>query len=148
MYREGAPLRRRRVKMSILYMQVTRRHRLRAQSIEQRHIGAARYAQIGIFQRLLLLRWFRYDFNAFRIEHADVVTIAVEHFHREHKMLTLIGIGNEQRLGRAILFAIQIELLHILIRTADANEGAQLSAMLTLTLLQHLLVTATPTAAE
>lgn len=136
------------MKVSILHMQVTRRHRLRAQAIEQRHIGAARYAQVGIFQRLLLLRWLRYDFNAFRIEHADVVSIAVEHLHRQHKMFALIRIGNEQRLGRAILFAIQIELLHILIRTTDADEGAQLSAMFTLALLQHLLVTAAPTAAE
>jgi len=95
---------------------------------------------IGILERLLLLGWLRDDFDAFAVENADVVSVAVEHFHREHKVLALVRVGDEKRLGRAVLLAVEVELLHVLVRVADADERAQLRALLGLAVLQHLLL--------
>lgn len=148
MYRECAPLRGRRMKVSVLHMQIAGRDSLGAQAIEERHIGAAGYAQVGILERLLLLGRLRDDLNALRVEHANVVAIAIEHFHRQHEMLPFVRVGYEERLGRTVLFAIEIQLLHVLVTAADANECAQLCPLLALALLQHLLVASPPSAAK
>lgn len=63
-------------------------------------------------------------------------------------MLPLVRVGYKERLGRTVLFAIEIQLLHVLVTAADANKCAQLCPLLALALLQHLLVTSPPSAAK
>lgn len=148
MYRKSTPLRGRSMKVSVLDMQIAGRNCLGAQAIEERHIGTAGYTQIGILERLLLLGRLRDDLDAFRIEHTNVVAIAIEHFHRQHEMLPLVRVGYEECLGRTVLFAIEIQLLHVLVTATDANKCAQLCTLLALALLQHLLIASPPAAAE
>lgn len=113
--------------MSVLNVEVARRHRLRAEAVEQRDLRAAGDAQVGVLQRLLLLRWLRDDFDALGVKHADVVPAAVEHLHAQHEMLALVGVGDEQRFGRAVLLAVvEVELLHVVVRVADSDEGTKL----------------------
>ena len=50
---------------------------------------------IGIFERLLLFGRLRDDLDAFAVKDTNVLAIAIKHFYREHKMLPLVGIGNE-----------------------------------------------------
>lgn len=77
------------------------------------------------------------------------MAIAVEHFHRQHKVFALIGIGDEQRFGGAILFAVvQVQLLHILVGVADPDEGAQLRITFGDALAQHVLLSMAPAVAE
>jgi len=76
------------------------------------------------------------------------VAIAVEHLHRQHKVLSLVRVGDEKRLGRTVLLAIEIQLLHVLVTAPDPDEGAQLRSLFALALLQHLLVPPTPAAPE
>jgi hypothetical protein len=123
---EGAPLGGTGVKIVIVHVQVTSADRLRAESIEQGHFGPAGDAHweflyrqmlnqsrtgkkiriksltIGVLERLLLLGRFGNDFNPLAVEDADILAVAVKHFHRQHEMLALVRVGNEQRLGRAI----------------------------------------------
>lgn len=115
------------MEMSIFHMQIARRHRLRSQSIEKCYVRSTGYAEVGIFQRLLLLRRLRNHLYPLRVEQSDVVAIAIEHFHRQHEVLPFVRIRNEQRFRRTILFAIvQVQLLHIVLRITDANECTQL----------------------
>lgn len=73
----------------------------------------------------------------------------VEHFNREHKVFSFIRIRNIQSLGGTILLAIvQVQLLHVLIGVADADEGAQLRGLLCLAFAQHLLLTQPPALPE
>lgn len=148
MYRKGTPLRGRGMEMSVLYMQIAGRNGLGAQAIEERHIGAAGYAQVGILERLLLLGRLRDDLDAFRIEHTNVVAIAIEHFNRQHEMLPLVRVGYEECLGRTVLLAIEIQLLHVLVTAPNPNKCAQLCTLLALALLQHLLIASPPAAAK
>jgi len=66
------------------------------------------------------------------------VAVSVEHFHREHKVLPLVRVGDEEGFGRAVLFPVEVELLHVLVRVADADERAQLRTLLRLAVFQHL----------
>ena len=80
------------------------------------------------------------------MEDANVLAVAVKHFHRKHKVFAFVRIGDEKGLCGAITlsrrkklkrlqqwgeemktyFAVEVELLHILIRVADTDESAQL----------------------
>lgn len=127
---EGAPLGGAGVKIVIVHVQVTRADRLRTKSVEEGHFGPAGDAHcpaiiskkenvshhalrtsqkkikggltVGIFQRLLLFGRLRNDFDPLAVEHADILAVAVEHFHRQHEMFALVRVGDEERLGRAI----------------------------------------------
>lgn len=71
---------------------------------------------VGIFQRLLLFGRLRNDFDPLAVEHADILAVAVEHFHRQHEMFALVRVGDEERLGRAItLFLIQTNQFQFLV---------------------------------
>lgn len=137
------------MKMSVLHMQIPSRDRLRPQPIEKRHFGTARDAQIRVLQRLLLLGRLRYHLDSLAVEHADVVPGPVKHLHRQHKVFPLVRVGYEQRLGRTVLLpVVQVQLLHVLVRVADADERAQLRRLLRLALAQHLLLAQPPAVAE
>lgn len=146
---ERAPLRRTRVEIAVLHVKIARADCLRSQSIEKCHLRAAGDAQVCVLQGLLLLGRLRDHLDTLALKHADVVAAAVEHFHREHKVLALVRVGDVESLCRAVLLAVvQIQLLHILIRIADADESAQLGTLLALALAQHLLLTHPPAVAE
>lgn len=109
---ERAPLRRAGVEIAFLHVQVPRADRLRPEPVEQRHLGAAGYAQVCVLKRLFLLRRFRYHLDSLAVERADVVAHVVEHPHHQHEVLPLVRVRYEQRLGRAILFpVVQVERL-------------------------------------
>ena len=57
---------------------------------------------IGVFERLLLLGRFGDDFDAFAVEDADVLAVAVEHLDRQHEVLPLVRVGDEQRFGSTV----------------------------------------------
>ena len=58
---------------------------------------------VCVLETLLLLRRLRDHFDAFAVEHADVGSVAVEHLEREHEVLPLVRVADEQRLGRAVV---------------------------------------------
>ena len=58
---------------------------------------------------MLLLRRLGDHFDAFAVEHADVGPIAVEHLEREHEMLPLVRVTDEEGLCRAVMLK---ELAH------------------------------------
>ena len=52
---------------------------------------------------MLLLRRLGDHFDSLRVEDPDFVAVAVKHFEREHEMLPLVAVRNEQRLRRAVM---------------------------------------------
>lgn len=83
------------------------------------------------------------------MKHADIVSIAIEQFHRQHEMFSFVGVGNEQRFGRTVLLAIvQVQLLHVLIRIADADKRAQLGSLLRFAVAMHFLLSVAPAVAK
>lgn len=148
-YRERAPLRRRRVKVPVLDVQIARGHRLRAQPVEEGHLRPAGDAQVGVLQRLLLLGRLRNNFDALAVEHADVVSRPVEHLHRQHEVLPLVGVGYVQSFGGAVLFAVvEVQLLHVVVGVPYADEGAELGRLIGVSVPEHLFVAETPPFAE
>jgi len=65
------------MEVSILHVQIASGDGLGTQAIEEGNIGAAGYAQVGILQRLFLLGRLRYHLDSLRVEHPNVVPIAV-----------------------------------------------------------------------
>merc|ERR1719220_3386408 len=49
-------------------------------------------------------------------------------------MLPLVRVTDEEGLCRAVMLSVEVELLHILVRVADADEGAELAALVGLAL--------------
>lgn len=71
--------------------------------------------------------------------------VSIEHLHGQHEVFPLIGVRYVQGLSGAVLLAIvKVQLLHVLVGVADANEGAQLGRLLCLTLTQHALAPQPP----
>ena len=65
-------------------------------------LGTSGRLTVGVFERLLLLGRLGDDLDALAVEDADVLAVAVEHLHRQHKVFALVRVGDEERLGRAI----------------------------------------------
>ena len=84
---------------------------------------------IGVLEALFFLGGLGDHFDTFTMEDANISAIAVEHFERQHKVFSLVRIRDEQCFGSAIVFAIEVELLHVLIGISDADEGTQLGAL-------------------
>ncbi len=63
------------------------------------------------------------------MEDPNISAVAVEHFQRQHKVFSLVRIRDEQCFGSAVMFAIEVELLHVLIGVSDADEGTQLGVL-------------------
>ena len=79
------------------------------------------------------------------MEHTDIMSATIKHFHRKHKMLPLIRVRNVKCLCRAILFTIvQVELLHVLVGITDSDKRAQLGGLLALSFSKHLFLTHSP----
>ena len=75
--------------------------------------GGVKMLTIGVFERLLLLGRFGNDFDAFAVEDADVLAVAVEHLHRQHEVLPFVRVGDEQRFGSTVtLFQVAISINH------------------------------------
>ena len=64
---------------------------------------------------------------------ADVAAVAVEHLEGQLEMLPLITVTDEEGLGGTVVPPVEVELLHVQVRVADPDEGAQLAALLRLT---------------
>lgn len=58
---------------------------------------------ICIFETLFFLRRFWDHFDTFWLEDSDVVAVSEEHLERQHKVLPLVRVRNEQRLGSAVV---------------------------------------------
>jgi len=146
---ERAPLRRARVKVALLHVQVPSAHRLRPEPVEQRHFRAAGDAQIRVLQRLLLLRRFRYHLDALAVERADVVADVIEHSHHQHEVLPFVRVRDEQRFRGAILFAVvEVQRLQLLVGAPDTDERAHLRIRLGHAFAQQLLLPESPSVAE
>ena len=63
---------------------------------------------------------------------ADVAAVAVEHLEGQLEMLPLITVTDEEGLGGTVVPPVEVELLHVQVRVADPDEGAQLAALLRL----------------
>ena len=127
------------MEVAVLDVQVSRAHRLRSETVEQRNLRPGRNAQVRVLQTLLLLRRLRDHFYPMGMKDADVRSVAVEHLEAEHEVFPLVTVADEEGLGGAVVLPVEVELLHLLVGVADANEGAQLAAVLRLPLGYHLL---------
>lgn len=77
------------------------------------------------------------------------MSTSVEHLYAQHKVFPLVGVGDEESFGSAILFSIvEVQLLHVVVGIADANEGAQLRGLFTFTFSYHLLLPQSPAFAK
>ena len=56
----------------------------------------------GILERLFLFRRLRNDLDSTREKNADVLAVAIVHFHEQIEVLSLIGVRYEERLRRAV----------------------------------------------
>lgn len=92
---ECTPLRGARMEVAVFDVQVTRGDGLRSQSIEESNFSSTSYAEISIFQRLFLFRWFRNHFDSLRVEEPYVMPVAVKHLHTQHEVLSLVRVGNK-----------------------------------------------------
>lgn len=147
--RKRPPLRRARVEVPVLDVQITGGDRLRAEPVEQRDFGTGRDAQVGVLERLFLFGGFRDDFDSFAVEHADVVSGAVEHFYGEHEVFALVRVGYVEGFRGAVLLAVvEVELLHVLVRVADADEGAELGGLFGFAFAEHLFLAQSPAITE
>ena len=118
------------MEVAVLDVQVSRAHRLRSETVEQRNLRPGRNAQVRVFQALLLLRRLRDHFYPVGMKDADVRPVAVEHLEAEHEVFPLVTVADEEGLGGAVVLPVEVQLLHLLVGVADADEGAQLAAML------------------
>lgn len=57
---------------------------------------------VRILEGLLLFGWFWYHFDPLAVKEPDVLSVAVKHFYREHKVLSLIRIWYVQSFGCTI----------------------------------------------
>lgn len=74
---------------------------------------------------------------------------AIEHLYAQHKVLSLVGVGDEEGLGGAVLLAVvEVELLHVVVRVADPDEGTELRRLLAFAFADHLLLPHPPALAE
>ena len=60
------------------------------------------------------------------MEHANFVSIGVEHFEGEHEVFSLITIRYEEGLGRAVVATVEVQLLHLLVRVSNSNKSTEL----------------------
>ena len=127
------------MEVAVLDVQVSRAHRLRSESVEQRNLRPGRDAQVRVLQTLFFLRRLRDHFYPVGMKDANVCSVSIEHLEAEHEVFPLVTVADEEGLGGAVVFAVEVELLHLLVRVADANECAQLAAVLRLTMRHHLL---------
>ena len=81
------------------------------------------------------------------MEDPDVGAVPVEHLQREHEVLPLVRVRYEERLRGAVVLPIEVELLHVLVRVADADEGAELRTLLRFSCPLHLLPLPPPSVA-
>ena len=77
------------------------------------------------------------------------MSTSVEHLYAQHKVFPFVGVGDEEGFGGAILFAVvEVQLLHVVVRIADADEGAELRGLFTFAFSYHLLLPQSPALAK
>lgn len=77
------------------------------------------------------------------------MAVPIEHLDGQHEVFSLVRVGYVKGLGGTVLLAVvEVELLHVLVGVADADEGAQLRRLLGLSLAQHALASQPPPITE